>query len=186
MVDGQGFELGLGSFLLARSLWKRRPVRVGSSESWDILVKTSLPKELGPCPWVSQSLQLSITSCAPLTISSCQVEGPHTPAGQLRPCLDEINGHSSWSPCGHFADQPGAHHLCRDGHGVHQSGVDSHPMVSAAQGGLHAEWWQRKGLKPKPVVHVHPGQWLILASGPITKWSTSKSMLLMWSLRASC
>lgn len=95
MFVSQGFELGLGSFLLARSLWKRRPMRVGSSESWDILVKTSLPKELGPRPWVSQSLQLSIASCGPLTISSCQVEGPNTPAGQLRPRLDEINDTAS-------------------------------------------------------------------------------------------
>lgn len=139
MVVGQGFELGFGSFLLTRSLWKRRPVRVGSSESWNILVKTSLPKEVGPCPWVSQSLQLSMVSCGPLTISSCQMERSHTPAGQLRPCLDEINGDGSWSPCCYFADQPGAHNLSRGGHGVHQSGVDSHPVVPAAQGGLHAE-----------------------------------------------
>ena len=67
------------------------------------------------------------------------MERSHTLAGQLRPRLDEINGHSSWSPRGHFADQPGAHHLSRDGHGVHQSGVDSRPVVSAAQGRLHAE-----------------------------------------------
>lgn len=117
MVDGQGFELGL-----ALSLWpevyERRPVRVGSSES-----ETSLRKPLPQGAW---SMPLSVPKSAtfhnlmcPID-TSCQVEGPHTPAGQLRPCLEEINGHSSWSPCGHFGRPAWGSSSLQRCTGVHQ------------------------------------------------------------------
>lgn len=42
------------------------------------LWKTSLPKESSPCPWAFQSLQLSMGTYGPLTVSSCQADRPST------------------------------------------------------------------------------------------------------------
>lgn len=116
---GQGFDLGLAT--LARSLSKRKPVRVGTSEPPHVLVETSLPKEFGPCPWAFQSLQLSMATYGPATVSSCQADRPCTPSWSIEATSRQNEWtqliSSIWSPQQLMQISPGAHHNCRDEHG---------------------------------------------------------------------